>query len=27
GKRGLDIGVHPKDLAQILTAQFVDVLD
>lgn len=27
GKRGLDIGVNPKDLAQILTAQFVDVLD
>ncbi|RSR43306.1 Cys-tRNA(Pro) deacylase, partial [Acinetobacter baumannii] len=22
-----DIGVNPKDLAQILTAQFVDVLD
>ena len=27
GKRGLDIGVNPKDLAQILMAQFVDVLD
>lgn len=27
GKRGLDIGLNPKDLAQILTAQFVDVLD
>jgi len=27
GKRGLDIGLNPKDLAHILTAQFVDVLD
>ncbi|MEQ1065814.1 Cys-tRNA(Pro) deacylase [Acinetobacter sp. XH1741] len=27
GKRGLDIGLNPKDLAQILNAQFVDVLD
>ena len=27
GKRGLDIGLNPKDLAQLLNAQFVDVLD
>lgn len=27
GKRGLDIGLNPTDLAQILNAQFVDVLD
>lgn len=27
GKRGLDIGLKPADLAQVLNAQFVDVLD
>lgn len=27
GKRGLDIGLNPKDLAQLLNAQFVGVLD
>lgn len=27
GKRGLDIGLKPADLVQILDAQFVDVLD
>ena len=27
GKRGLDIGLSPMDLANVLTADFVDVLD
>lgn len=27
GKRGLDIGVNPHDLAEVLSAQFVDILD
>ena len=27
GKRGLDIGLKPADLAKVLDAQFVDVLD
>ncbi|WOE32136.1 MULTISPECIES: Cys-tRNA(Pro) deacylase [unclassified Acinetobacter] len=27
GKRGLDVGLNPHDLAQILSAQFVDIVD
>lgn len=27
GKRGLDIGLKPADLAKVLDAKFVDVLD
>ena len=27
GKRGLDIGIKPQDLIQVLSAQFADVLD
>ena len=27
GKRGLDIGVKPQDLADVLSAQFMDVVD
>ena len=27
GKRGLDIGLNPKDLAKVLGASFIDVVD
>lgn len=27
GKRGLDVGLHPKDLAKVLSAHFADIVD
>ena len=27
GKRGLDIGVNPSDLAKVLSANFADIID
>jgi len=27
GKRGLDVGLKPQDLSEVLSAEFVDILD